>query len=162
VKINQRMMKQGHSPKINQSEGLIEKAIRIAVDGHAGQKDKSGQPYILHPLRVMLRGQTEDEKITGVLHDVVEDTTWTLSALKAEGFPRRVLYALDCLTRREIEGYGSFIQRLARNRLARRVKIADLEDNMDARRLASFTPNDGERFAKYLRAWHTLVKLEQR
>src|SRR5882724_3413144 len=155
------MMKRGNSPKISESEGLLEKAIRIAVEAHVGQKDKSGQPYILHPLMVMLRGQTGDEKVAGVLHDVVEDTPWTFATLKAEGFPRRVLYALDCLTRRKKEDYEDFIQRLSSNRLARSVKIADLEDNMDARRLASFTPKDGQRFAKHLRAWHTLIKLEQ-
>jgi (p)ppGpp synthase/HD superfamily hydrolase len=155
-------MKIGNSPKKGAPKGMLERAIRIAVEAHAGQKDKSGQSYILHPLRVMLRGQTEDEKITGVMHDVVEDTHWTFAALKAEGFPRRVLYALDCLTKRENEGYRGFIQRLSSNRLARRVKIADLEDNMDARRLASFTPKDGERFAKYLRAWRVLIKLEMK
>ena len=77
------------------SGGLVEKAIRIAVEAHAGQKDKSGQPYILHPLRLMLRGLTDDERITGALHDVVEDTPWTLVALMEEGISRRVLYALD-------------------------------------------------------------------
>jgi len=156
------MMKKGNSPKKRASKGLLEKAIRIAVEAHAGQKDKSGQAYILHPLRLMLRGQTEDERITAVLHDVVEDTPWTLAALKAEGFPRRVLYALDCLTRRDKEGYGDFIQRLSPDRLARMVKIADLEDNMDARRLAKFSPKDTKRFAKYVRAWHALVKLERK
>ena len=156
-------MKKGNSPKKRASKGLLEKAIRIAVEAHAGQKDKSGQAYILHPLRLMLRGQTEDERITAVLHDVVEDTPWTLTALKAEGFPRRVLYALDGLTRREKEGYGEiFIQRLSSDRLARRVKITDLEDNMDARRLARFGPKDAKRFAKYPRAWHALDKLERK
>jgi len=92
VKINQRMMKQGKSPKIRESDRLLEKAIRIAVEAHAGQQDKSGQPYILHPLRVMLRGQREDEMITAILHVVAEGTTWTLKKLKGEGFPRQVSF----------------------------------------------------------------------
>jgi (p)ppGpp synthase/HD superfamily hydrolase len=106
AKFNQRMIKKGNSPKKGVASGLLEKAIRIAVEAHAGQKDKSGQPYILHPLRLMVHGQTVEERITGVLHDVVEDTPWTLAALKAQGFSKAVLYALDCLTRREKEGYG--------------------------------------------------------
>src|SRR5258708_9305379 len=77
------------------SGGLVEKAIRIAVEAHAGQKDKSGQPYILHPLRLMLHGLTDDERITDALHDVVQATPWTLVALMEEGISRRVLYALD-------------------------------------------------------------------
>jgi len=81
-------MKKGNSPKKRASEGLLEKAIRIAIEAHAGQKDKSGQPYILHPLRLMSHGQTEDERITGVLHDVVEDTPWTIAGLKAEGLSK--------------------------------------------------------------------------
>ena len=81
-------MKRGKSPKKIAPGGLLEKAIRIAIEAHAGQKDKSGQPYILHPLRLMLHGQTEDERITGVLHDVVEDTPWTIAALKAEGLSK--------------------------------------------------------------------------
>ncbi len=143
------------------SEGLLEKAIKIAVEAHARQKDKTGRPYILHPLRVMLRGQTDDEKIVGILHDVVEDTPWTLAGLETEGFPKPLLRALDCLTKRENEGYEDFVKRLAPNRLARRVKIADLEDNMDARRLAGFTSKDSKRFAKYIRAWRTLKALER-
>jgi len=82
---------------------LLETAIRIAVEAHAGQKDRNGQPYILHPLRVMAQVLTPDEKIVAILHDVIEDTPWTLDQLKARGFPARILQALDCVTKREGE-----------------------------------------------------------
>lgn len=136
---------------------LLEAAIQIAVQAHAGQKDKSGEPYILHPLRVMARLQTLEEKIVGVLHDVVEDTPWTPGRLKEQGFPDRILEALDCVTKRDAEAYDEFVARSASNSIAIRVKIADLEDNMDLRRLPHLTPKDHERLAKYLAAYHLLL-----
>src|SRR6266436_1907589 len=104
--------------------GLLEKAISIAVEAHRGQEDKNGARRV----------ETEAEKIVAVLNDVVEDTDWTFKELKREGFGDQILKALDCLTKREGEEYEDFIQRSASNSLARRVKIADLEDNMDVRR----------------------------
>jgi len=73
---------------------LLEKALALAVDAHRGQKDPAGKPYILHPLRVMARVQTEDEQVVAILHDVVEDTPWTPEKLAAEGFPPHILEAL--------------------------------------------------------------------
>ena len=73
----------------------LPKAIEIATQAHAGQVDKSGKDYIGHPLRVMEMGKTEEEKIVGVLHDVVEDTDWTFERLEAEGFSKEVIDALD-------------------------------------------------------------------
>src|SRR4026209_2917785 len=84
---------------------LLEKAISIAVEAHRGQKDKFDRPYILHPLGVMGRVDTEPEKIVAVLHDVVEDTKVTFEDLKREGFPDDLLNALDCVTKREGEAY---------------------------------------------------------
>ena len=132
---------------------LLEKAISIAVEAHRGQKDKSGAPYILHPLSVMSRVAGETEKIVAVLHDVVEDTPWTMEALRREGFPDEVLTALDCVTKREGEAYDDFVKRSGSNPVARQVKLADLEDNMDLRRMKAVTPKDTERLAKYLTAW---------
>src|SRR5262245_11286335 len=114
---------------------LLEKAISIAVEAHRGQKDKVALPYILHPLCVMNRVDSEAEKIVAVLHDVVEDTKWTFEDLKREGFPDDILKALDCVTKRDGESYEDFITRSESDPIARRVKIADLEDNMDFRRL---------------------------
>ena len=138
----------------------LEKAIGIAVEAHRGQTDRAGAPYILHPLRVMARVNTEAEKIVAVLHDVVEDTDWTLDRLSKEGFSSAVVRAIDCVTKREGETYEDFVKRSAENPLARRVKLADLEDNMDLRRNQTFTSKDLERLNKYRRAWEFLTQLE--
>ena len=136
--------------------GLLERAISIAVEGHRGQQDRNGAPYILHPLRMMCLVETEEQKIVAVLHDVVEDTDWTSKDLKREGFGDQILEALDCLTKREGEDYKDFVQHSASNSLARRVKIADLEDNIDVRRLKRVGEKDKERLKKYLRSWREL------
>jgi (p)ppGpp synthase/HD superfamily hydrolase len=134
----------------------LETAIGIAVDAHRGQKDRAGAPYILHPLRLMFRVQTEAERMAAVLHDVVEDTEWTLDALREHGFPDEVVRAVDHLTRREGESYEEFVTRSAAHPVARRVKLADLEDNMDVRRTGTLTEDDIERLGRYLRAWRRL------
>ncbi|HOC56408.1 MAG TPA: GTP pyrophosphokinase [Verrucomicrobiota bacterium] len=143
------------------TDPLLETAIRIAVEAHAGQKDKNGQPYILHPLRVMARVLTEDEKIVAILHDVIEDTPWTADQLKERGFPHHILHALDCVTKREGEPYDDFVTRSASDPIAIRVKLADLEDNMDLRRLPHITPQDQQRLSKYLAAYHRLLRVQQ-
>jgi len=135
----------------------IEEAIRIAVEAHRGQKDKAGAPYILHPLRMMFRMRTDAERMAAVLHDVVEDTPWTLDALRARGFPDEVVDAVDHLTRRDGESYDEFAGRAGRHPVARRVKIADLEDNMDLRRIGEVSEKDIERINRYLRAWRLLT-----
>ena len=136
---------------------LLERAILLAVQAHRGQVDRSGAPYILHPLRVMFRVETENERIAAVLHDVVEDTDWTLDGLRAEGFPEEIVQAVDCLTRREGESYDDRVARAAAHPIARRVKLADLEDNMDARRLARWSEEDAARFERYHRAWRFIT-----
>ncbi len=135
---------------------LLEKAIEIAVDGHKGQKDKFGNPYILHPLRVMFRLNSTEEKIVGVLHDVVEDTKYSIDDLRVFGFYDEILSALDCVTKRDSENYGDSIERVKTNRVAINVKIADLEDNMDIRRIKELTENDMERLNKYLNYYRIL------
>ena len=134
----------------------LEDAIALAVEAHRGQRDKAGQTYILHPLRVMMRLETETERMVAVLHDVVEDSPWTLERLRGLGYPEEVLGALDCLTKREGETYEAFIERVLPHPLARRVKRADLEDNMDVRRLPAVTAKDAERLARYRAAWARL------
>ncbi len=137
---------------------LLEKAIGIAVEAHRGQKDRYGAPYILHPLRVMGRVTETEAQIVAALHDVVEDTDWTLASLRREGFPEAVLNALDCVTKREGEPYEKFVERSASNPVARQVKLADLEDNMDLRRLPRITQEDQARLQKYLDAWRSMKK----
>lgn len=145
-------MQEGPAPT-----ATLEDAIAIAVEAHRGQTDKAGAPYILHPLRVMLAVATEEERMAAVLHDVLEDGGWTLTRLRQRGVPEPVLEALDRLTRREGESYEAFVARAAGNPISRRVKLADLEDNMDLRRLGIVTPRDAERLARYHRAWVLLT-----
>jgi (p)ppGpp synthase/HD superfamily hydrolase len=135
----------------------LEEAIGIAVEAHRGQKDRAGAPYILHPLRMMFAVQTDAERMAAVLHDVVEDTEWTLDALRERGFPEQVVEAVDHLTRREGESYDAFVRRAAEHPVARRVKVADLQDNMDVRRMGTVTADDLERLSRYHRAWCLLT-----
>src|SRR5688572_27030190 len=135
----------------------LEDAIALAVEAHRGQKDKSGEPYILHPLRVMFSCETEVERIVAVLHDVVEDTGRTFDDLRKLGFSEEVLTALDCVTKREGEDYEQFIERAAANSVARKVKLADLKDNMDLRRLPAMEQQDMDRLRKYVTAWRRLT-----
>jgi (p)ppGpp synthase/HD superfamily hydrolase len=128
-------------------------AIAIAASAHEAQRDRSGQPYILHPLRIMMAMHTDDERIVAALHDVVEDTDWTLDALRLEGFAEHIVQAVDCLTKRDGEPYSSLIDRAGSNALARRVKLADLTDNMNVLRLDTFGEADVERLRKYHAAW---------
>ena len=136
----------------------LERAIEIAAKAHRGKLDKAGQPYILHPLELMLGFRDPEDRIVAVLHDTVEDSTVTLADLKQEGFSNEIVAAVDALTRREGERYGDFILRLSSDPLARRVKLVDLEHNMDITRLESVSPEDLERLDKYHRAWLELRK----
>jgi (p)ppGpp synthase/HD superfamily hydrolase len=132
------------------------KAIAIAAQAHQDQYDKAGAPYILHPLRMMLRMSSETEMMAAVLHDVVEDTDWTLEQLRQAGFTEEVVQAVECLTHRDHETYNEFVARVRTNVIARKVKLADLEDNMDMRRLGTLTEKDTQRLHKYHRAWLAL------
>jgi guanosine-3',5'-bis(diphosphate) 3'-pyrophosphohydrolase len=127
----------------------LERAIAIAAQAHAGQVDKAGQPYILHPLRVMLRLATEEERIVGVLHDVVEDTPVSLQQLRDEGFSESVLSAVEALTKRDGETRLEAGARAAVNSLARVVKLADNAENMDLARISRPTDKDFARIEEY-------------
>ena len=138
----------------------LARAIEIATIAHKGQTDKAGEDYIKHPLRVMKAGKTENEKIVGVLHDVVEDTDWTFEKLEKEGFSEEIISALRCVTKlSEDEPYEDFISRVKTNPLAIAVKINDLTDNMDIRRLSSLSNKDFKRLEKYHKAYKHLLKL---
>ena len=140
------------------TETSLEKALRLATAAHAGHQDRYGQPYILHCLRVMARVEGTPAQTVAILHDVVEDTPWTIEKLRQEGFSEEVLRAIDCLTKREGEDYAAFVERSASDPLARRVKIADLEDNMDVRRMNEVTPEAVERLKKYLTAYRRVTR----
>ena len=130
----------------------LERAIAIAATAHAGQVDKGGAPYILHPLKVMLRMTTLEERIVAVLHDVVEDCDISLDDLRKEGFSEEVLTAIQSVTKVPGESYEDFVERAAQNPIGRVVKLADLEENSDLSRIASPSWEDLERIEKYRRA----------
>lgn len=114
---------------------MLAKALNIAYSAHQGQIDKGGIPYIQHPIRVALNCLTDDEKIVALLHDVIEDTSVTVEELINEGFNQNIIDAIISLTKKNGEDYMTFIRRVSSNELATLVKIQDLKDNMDLRRL---------------------------
>lgn len=138
-------------------QNLLQKALAIATEAHRGQKDKAGADYIGHPLRVAARLNDEKEKIVAVLHDTIEDTFVTAEYLAEQGFPQEIIDSVLSVTRQDGESYDDFVRRAARNPLGRAVKLADLEDNMDIRRL-NYPMNewDFERLNKYLKAYKFL------
>jgi (p)ppGpp synthase/HD superfamily hydrolase len=137
----------------------LERAIAIAAKAHEGQVDKAGAPYIIHPLRVMMRVASTEERIAAVLHDVVEDTDINFDNLRAEGFSESVLSAVESLTKRANEDYDAFILRAAADPIGRKVKLADLAENSDLTRISNPTDKDHERVAKYRRAIDKITSL---
>ncbi len=136
-------------------------AIFIAIKAHDNQVDRNGQPYIAHPFRVMDAGQTLEEKIVGALHDLIEDTDLSFMDLSSAGFSEEIIDAVHALSKLENEDYDHYISRVMRNDLAIRVKLNDLTDNLDLRRLKSITDEDVNRMRKYLNAYNQLTKLSQ-
>ena len=122
--------------------------------------DKGGAPYIDHPLRVMAAVVGEQAKIVAVLHDVIEDCPgWTLERMKGEGFAARVLAGLDAVTKRKGEDYMDFVRRACADPIGRKVKIADLTDNMDLNRIRNPTLKDRTRIEKYKAALELIATL---
>ena len=140
---------------------LVGKAVRIAASAHENQRDKAGEAYILHPLRMMARAKTDAERIVAMLHDVVEDSPWTLEQLTESGFPPEITDAVDGLTRRETETYEEFINRAAKNPLATCVKLLDLEDNMSMTRLGALTDADIDRLKRYHAAYQYMKSIAE-
>lgn len=137
---------------------LIEKSLQIALAAYSGKKDKAGETYILHPLRVMEKMESTEQKAVAILHDVIEDSDYTAEALLAAGIPNQVVAAVVSLTRNEGESYAAFIDRVALNELATAVKLADLADNMNILRLEEIRENDLRRLEKYHKAFRVLKK----
>lgn len=144
----------------------VERAIEISVEAHRNQSDKSGESYVLHPLKLMLEMDTETEMKVAVLHDVAEDSPWTLEDLRDDGFSTEVVEAVKHLTKAkylrddelgvDVEDYGEFIDRVKENETARKVKLADIEHNMDLTRLDELGEEDVERLERYHEAWKEL------
>ena len=136
---------------------LLEKAISIAVDSHSGQVNDKAQPYVLHPLRRMFKAVTIEEKVIAVLHDVIEKTTIDLEYLRSVGFSDRIVLGIDALSRRPQENYDKYIDRVAENKLATKVKIIDLDDNINSLDLDKSQESKSNKFLKYQKARNTLT-----
>lgn len=133
----------------------LERAIALAVDAHAGQTDKAGKTYIRHPLRIMQQMETPQERVVAMLHDVVEDTEYTPAMIEEE-FGEEIRDAIVRLTKQDGESYFEFVERASANDLAQKVKIADIEDNMDLTRLSEVSEKTVERQMTYHRALQQL------
>lgn len=140
---------------------LYDRALKIAIQAHRGQKDKSGREYVMHPIRVAERCKSPRAKIVALLHDTLEDTDVTVEYLRSKGFPEEIVIGVLSVTKQEGETYDDFVKRASADVIGREVKIADLEDNMDIRRLKVIKDDDVVRLRKYLHAWQYLIQLEQ-
>lgn len=132
-------------------DGILEKAILLAVKAHSGQCDKGGKPYIFHLLRVMLSMHTEREQVCGVLHDILH-TDVTAEQLRGEGFDEELIQTLQRLAKRGEDSYEQYIDGLLEDETACHVKLADLQDNLDMSRIASPKAEDYERVSSYRKA----------
>ena len=137
----------------------LQRAIEIALEAHKGALDKGGNPYILHPLRLMLQMDSEEEMIVAILHDVVEDSEkWSFDKLHKEGFSKKIINSLRSVTKEnENEDYEKFIDRSVKDKIGRKVKIADISDNLDISRLKEVTDKDILRINKYKKALAKLI-----
>ena len=127
------------------------KAMRIAYDAHHGQLDKSGVPYVYHPIHLAEQMQTEEECIVALLHDVVEDTNITFEQLEKE-FSETVIQALRLLTHDDSVPYMDYVRKIKNNPIAKSVKLADLHHNSDVTRLDEISEKDKLRNKKYSEA----------
>lgn len=127
----------------------VSNALQIATAAHSGQVDKAGADYIKHPIAVAEQLETEEEQTVALLHDVVEDTAVTLEDLESCGFSDSVLHAVDCLTHKEGEPRDAYLQRVSKNPLAVKVKLADLKHNSDLSRISEPTEKDFQRAERY-------------
>jgi len=134
---------------------MIDIAISITAVAFEGKFDKGGTPYILHCLHVAhkVRELGDDATIVAVLHDLVEDTHWTLDMLREKGFSERVITLVDALTHRKSESYDDYLARVAVHTIARAIKRADLHHNSDITRMKGLRKKDFDRLAKYHRAY---------
>ena len=132
-------------------------ALELAIEKHKNQKDKSGKPYILHPLHVMETVKSDDAKIVAILHDIIEDTDVTEKDLLNAGLSKHIVDAIVMLTRSDDIDYMDYVKKVSSNPLAKEVKLADLQHNMDLRRISTLTEKDLDRTRKYQIAYHYLI-----
>lgn len=139
-----------------QAAKLLDKAALICVSKHSDQRDKVGEAYFQHPMRVAMRCATAEQKMVALLHDVIEDCGVMAEDLLAEGFPQEVVDGILSVTKRPGESYEEFVERAKQNPLGRVVKLHDLEDNLNALRLDHFDADMAARYNKYLAARRSL------
>ena len=137
---------------------LTRKALNLCFEAHKEQKDKSGQPYVFHPFHLAEQMTDEYTTIVALLHDVVEDTDWTLEQLLEEGFPQEVVDAIALMTHADGVPYPEYVAQIKTNPIAKAVKLADLRHNSDTTRLDVVTEQDLERLEKYRAAMELLLK----
>ena len=140
---------------------MTKKAMKLCFEAHKEQKDKSGLPYVFHPFHLAEQMEDEESVTVALLHDVVEDSEYTLEDLRGQGFPERVLAAVERMTHPAGMGYMDYVLRLAEDPLARRVKLADLRHNSDLSRLDRVEERDLQRVEKYRAAIKLLEEREQ-
>ena len=108
----------------------LHKAITISCEAHKGQSSINGEPYILHPLRLLIKAKSNEERIIAILHDVIEKTNISLADLKNKGFDQNIISSIDSLSRRKSESYVDYIERLMQNKISVKIKLLDLADNI--------------------------------
>ncbi len=137
---------------------IIEKSLSIALEAHKGQRDKAGESYILHPLRIAHNFSDPEYIATALLHDVIEDSDYTEQKLLGEGIPSQVVEAVKALTKPKGVDYMQYLQGVKANEIARQVKLKDIEDNLNVLRLESLDVEDLERVERYHKAHRYLSK----
>lgn len=131
---------------------LTKKALKLCFEAHKNQLDKSGMPYVFHPFHLAEQMQSEETVVVALLHDLVEDSNYTLEDLKEMGFPKSVVDAIELMTHTSDKEYMDYIALIKNNPIARTVKLADLKHNSDISRLDTVTEKDLKRVEKYAAA----------
>jgi len=137
---------------------MTKRALSLCFEAHKDQKDKSGLPYVFHPFHLAEQMEDEETTVVALLHDVIEDTEYTIEDLQKVGFSQRVISAIALMTHDPQVPYMEYVRAIKSNPIARAVKLADLRHNSDMTRLDIITQRDEERAQKYLDA---IVVLEE-
>lgn len=141
---------------------MTKKAMEVLFENQKDQRDKAGLPYVFHPFHVAEQMEDEVTVTVALLHDLVEDTEVTFQELSEKGFPDEVIQALKVMTKEKTEDYFNYIQRVSRHSIARKVKIKDLEHNMDLSRLERVTEEDFQRAEKYQKSYQYLTEIDKK
>lgn len=131
---------------------LTKKAMKLCFDAHKDQTDKGGMPYVFHPFHVAEQMHTEETVAVALLHDVVEDTDYTIDDLHAMGFPEPVMEALTLMTHKDGVPYMEYVAAIKGNPIAAAVKLEDLRHNSDLSRLDAVDDKALRRVEKYKKA----------